>query len=208
MQYVIIALSGFALTTPLMWWVLRRRFRRRTALRGRTHVRGRPVRSHRSVASAGRLVAYSSSSGGGCRGLVLAAVVAAVAGVAVGLGTFAKQEQSSPPPAGGVSPTAPEPSAPEPSATDGLQTGGGGTGGGDSDTADTGGGSTADDEGVLPLLSADNLGALGSFLGGVAAAAAVCVSVYQLRLNRSASALAAPASQPPPAEPPPSEGYL
>lgn len=203
MQYVIIALSGFALTTPLMWWVLRRRFRRRIALRGRTHVRGRPAGSHRSAASAGRLVAYSSSSGGGRLVLVLAAVLTAVACVVVGLGTFAKQDRPTPPPAGGVSPTAPEPSA-----SGGLLTGGGSTGGGDSDKADTGGGGTADNEGVLPLLSADNLGALGSFLGGIAAAAAVCVSVYQLRLNRSASALAAPASQPPPREPPPSEGYL
>lgn len=207
MQYVIIGLSGFALTTPVMWWVLRRRFRRRIAVRGRAHVRGRPVRPHRSAASAGRQVAHSPSSGGGCLGLVLTAVVAAAAVVGVGFATHLKQERPASPPAGGASPTGPEPGA-----TDGVLTGGGGLGGGtsggDSGKADTGGGSAADDEGVLPLLSADNLGALGSFLGGIAAAAAVCVSVYQLRLNRGASALAAPAPEPPPTEPPPSEGYL
>ncbi|WP_139151416.1 hypothetical protein [Streptomyces sp. WMMB 322] len=97
----------------------------------------------------------------------------------------------------------------EPSPSEGLLTGGG-TGGGTHDSegeTDTGSGPGAENDGV-PLLSADNLGAFGSVIGGVAGAMAVCVSVYQFRVSRSAAGEAALAAEPPPIEPPPSEGYL
>lgn len=203
MQYVIIGLSSFALTVPVMWWVLSRRFHRRVAVQRRAYARKRPAQADWQAAAAGGRIAVSRSSGGGWPWVVLAAVIAAVVsgGVAV-LGVYAKE----------APPTRPDPSAspstPRPSSSGGLVTGGGDIGGGDDGKPGSGGGRTAGGEGLFPLLSADNLSALGSVVGGIAAAATVCVSVYQMRVSRSASALAAPAAKPPPTEPPPSEGYL
>jgi hypothetical protein len=137
-------------------------------------------------------------------------VTVLLAGIVVAGNLTAIRQDSPAPPHATASPESPQPST-----SDGVLSGGGlgggtdggiggGTSGSDGKTG-TEGGRTGDHDGVLPLLSADNLGALGSVIGGVAGAVAACVSVYQFRANRSASLLATPAAEPPPAEPPPND---
>lgn len=184
-QYVIIGVGSFALTAPLMWWALVRRLHHRLPAPG-AHLPGAPRRTW-----------------------LVPAVAAAIVIVAGGAGYALLPFGSSAPGPGGASPSG----GPSPSPSHAPPTGGdtGGAGG-----ASTSGGTgspgphsehRADDPG-LHLLSADGLGALGSMLSGIAAAATVCVSVYQIRLHRAAPAPADGPPAPPPVEPPPSEGYL
>ncbi|MFJ9174030.1 hypothetical protein [Streptomyces sp. NPDC102360] len=210
MQYVIIGLGSFLLTALVMAGVLARRLRRRKAARGTSAAEAvAPVSAGDAYATdaAERWAGptpydYSSTATAAVvpRRVRLVLVLASGGVVVVVGGAVLWASGASEDRPGGQFPTASATPSTRP-----TESGHGRTpppsGDGKSSSGGTGATGGGDGDGYLPLLSADNLAAFGSAIGGMAAAAAVCVSMYQMRLSRSTA-------EAPPNEPPPSDGYL